>query len=62
MSSMSRGFFVYYCPYMVSAPRRWFRNPLSLLLLVAALSAFVIQSGELGTSDTSHRLQTTHSW
>ncbi|MGB8769464.1 MAG: hypothetical protein WCC92_07615 [Candidatus Korobacteraceae bacterium] len=59
---MSRGFFVYYCPYMVSAPRRWFRNPLSLLLLVAALSAFVIQSGELGTSDTSHRLQTTHSW
>ncbi len=32
------------------------------VLLVAALSAFVIQSGELGTSDTSHRLQTTHSW
>ncbi len=47
---------------MVSAPRRWYRNPLTLLLLVAALSAFVIQSGELGTSDTSHRLQTTHSW
>ncbi len=47
---------------MVSAPRRWYRNPLSLLVLVAALSAFVIQSGELGTSDTSHRLQTAHSW
>ena len=47
---------------MVSAPRRWYRNPLSLLVVVAALSAFVIQSGELGTSDTSHRLQTTHSW
>jgi hypothetical protein len=47
---------------MVSAPRRWYRNPLTLLLLVAALGAFVIQSGELGTSDTSHRLQTTHSW
>ncbi len=47
---------------MVSAPRRWYRNPLTLVLLVAALSAFVIQSGELGTSDTSHRLQTTHSW
>jgi hypothetical protein len=47
---------------MVSAPRRWYRNPLSLLVVVAAFSAFVIQSGELGTSDTSHRLQTTHSW
>ncbi len=47
---------------MVSAPRHWYRNPLSLLVLVAALSAFVIQSGELGTADTSHRLQTTHSW
>ena len=49
-------------PGMVFAPRRWYRNPLSLLIVVAALSAFVIQSGELGTSDTSHRLQTTHSW
>ena len=47
---------------MVSAPRPWYRNPLSLLIVIAALSAFVIQSGELGTSDTSHRLQTTHSW
>jgi hypothetical protein len=47
---------------MVSAPRPWYRNPLSLLLVIAALSAFVIQSGELGTADTSHRLQTTHSW
>src|ERR1035438_3491239 len=52
----------YYCSYMVHAPRRWYRNPLSLLIVIAALSAFVIQSGELGTSDTSHRLQTTHSW
>jgi hypothetical protein len=47
---------------MVSAPRPWYRNPRSLLILIAALSAFVIQSGELGTADTSHRLQTTHSW
>jgi hypothetical protein len=30
------------------------------LCLVAALLAFVVQSGELGTSDTTHRLQTTH--
>ena len=47
---------------MVSPPRPWYRNPLSLLIVIAALSAFVIQSGELGTADTSHRLQTTHSW
>lgn len=30
-----------------------------LLALTAGLSAFVIQSGELGTSDTTHRLQAT---
>ena len=36
------------------------RDPLLLLCLVAALLAFVVQSGELGTSDTTHRLQTTH--
>ncbi len=36
------------------------RDPLFLLCLVAALLAFVVQSGELGTSDTTHRLQTTH--
>lgn len=37
--------------------RRWLRNPVFLLALTAGLSAFVIQSGELGTSDTTHRLQ-----
>src|SRR3984957_14345176 len=46
--------------------RRWFRDslrdPLFLLAVVAALIAFVVQSGELGTSDTQHRLQTTHSF
>ena len=42
--------------------RRWFRDPLFLLALAAGLIAFVVQSGELGTSDTQHRLQTTHSW
>ena len=31
-----------------------------LLLLTAALLALVVQSGELGTADTMHRLQTTH--
>jgi hypothetical protein len=39
---------------------RWLRDPLFLLCLTAALLAFVVQSGELGTSDTMHRLQTTH--
>jgi hypothetical protein len=30
--------------------------------MVAGLSAFVVQSGELGTSDTTHRLQAAHSY
>ena len=38
-----------------------FSNPVALLLLVTALFTFLIQSGELGTSDTTHRLQVTHS-
>ncbi len=38
----------------------WLRDPLVLLCLTAGLLAFVVQSGELGTSDTTHRLQTTH--
>jgi hypothetical protein len=38
--------------------RRWLRSPLFLLALAAGLSAFVIQSGELGTADTTVRLQT----
>jgi len=36
------------------------RDPLFLLLLATGLIAFVIQSGELGTSDTTHRLQSAH--
>src|SRR5271163_4703469 len=36
-------------------------HPLPLLLIVTALFTFLIQSGELGTSDTTHRLQVTHS-
>src|SRR5712675_3495957 len=40
--------------------RRRLRYPLFLLCLAAGLLAFVVQSGELGTADTMHRLQTTH--
>ncbi len=36
------------------------RDPLFLLCLAAGLLAFVVQSGELGSADTMHRLQTTH--
>jgi hypothetical protein len=42
-------------------PRPILSRPLSLLLIVTALFTFLIQSGELGTSDTTHRLQVTHS-
>ena len=45
---------------MTSTLRRWFSDPLFLLCLTAGLLAFVVQSGELGTADTMHRLQTTH--
>jgi hypothetical protein len=39
---------------------RCLRDPLFLLCLSAGLLAFVVQSGELGTADTTYRLQTTH--
>lgn len=42
-------------------PHRPFSRPLFLLLLITGLFTFLIQSGELGTSDTMHRLQVTHS-
>ena len=42
--------------------RSFFRNPVALLALVAGLIAFVIQSGELGTADTTHRLQSAHAF
>ncbi|HVI78735.1 MAG TPA: hypothetical protein VM715_11350, partial [Candidatus Acidoferrum sp.] len=38
---------------------RW-SSPPFLLALVAALAATVVQSGELGSADTMHRLQATH--
>jgi hypothetical protein len=37
-------------------------DPLSLLIIVACLGAFVVQSGELGSADTMHRLQVAHSF
>ena len=42
-------------------PPRPLSRPLFLLLLVTGLLTFLIQSGELGTSDTTHRLQVAHS-
>src|SRR5882724_11379056 len=45
---------------MTSHLSRWLRDPLFLLCLAAGLLAFVVQSGELGSADTTHRLQTTH--
>src|ERR1700761_7712880 len=42
--------------------RRWFLDPLFLLALAAGLIAFAVQSGELGSADTTHRLQTAHAW
>jgi hypothetical protein len=45
---------------MTSFLRRNLRDPLFLLCLTAGLLAFVVQSGELGTADTMHRLQVTH--
>ena len=47
---------------MIARLRRLFRNPAFLVGLVAFFAAFVVQSGELGSSDTDHRLQTTHSF
>src|SRR3569833_1506193 len=47
---------------MIAARASRFRNPVFLLALAAALLAFVVQSGELGTSDTTHRLESAHSF
>ena len=51
---------MYYHPIVTSHLRRWLSDPVLLLCLTAGLLAFVVQSGELGTADTMHRLQTTH--
>ncbi len=46
---------------MINRFRRWFRDPAFLVVLAAGLIAFVVQSGDLDSADTAHRLQTTHS-
>ncbi|MGO8759280.1 MAG: hypothetical protein ACLQG3_14270 [Terracidiphilus sp.] len=46
---------------LVARVRNWFTRPLFLLALAAALIAIVVQSGDLGTSDAQHRLQSAHS-
>ncbi|MFC5861506.1 hypothetical protein ACFPT7_04320 [Acidicapsa dinghuensis] len=38
----------------------WLRNPIALLAIAAGLIAFAVQSGEPGSADTTHRLQSTH--
>src|ERR1700745_973178 len=38
------------------------QNPVFWLAVCAALLAFCVQSGELGSADTMYRLQTTHSF
>ena len=45
---------------MTSRLGRWLRDPRFLLCVTAGLLAGLVQSGELGTADTMHRLQTTH--
>ncbi len=47
---------------MVSRLRGSLSNPLILLCLASALGAFAVQSGELGSADTMHRLQTATSF
>jgi hypothetical protein len=47
---------------MVGRLSGWLSSPWFLLALTAGLSAFVVQSGELGSADTMHRLQTAHSF
>ena len=47
---------------MISRLQRWIHTPVFLLGAVAFLLAFVVQSGELGSADTMHRLQTAHSF
>ena len=53
---------LFFLRMMLQTTRRWFRDPLFLLAMAAGLIAFVVQSGELGTADTQHRLQSTHSF
>ena len=49
-------------PGMIVRAGRLLRNPAFLLTAIALLTAVLVQSGELGSSDTTHRLQATHSF
>jgi hypothetical protein len=49
-------------PLSMRLIRSWFRNPVFFLCLAAGLIAFVVQSGEVGSADTMHRLQSTHAF
>lgn len=46
----------------MTPPQKLIGNPVFLLGVVAFLTALLLQSGELGSSDTTRRLQTTHSF
>jgi hypothetical protein len=47
---------------MMQRLRSRFRDPVFVLGVLAGLIAFVVQSGELGTADTQHRLNSTHAF
>src|SRR6266566_1374245 len=49
-------------PGMIVHVGRLLRNPTFLLTAIALLTAVMVQSGELGSSDTTHRLRATHSF
>src|ERR1700753_1765703 len=46
----------------VHSLRRRFSDPIFLLALPAGWITFVARSGELGTADTTHRLQSAHAF
>src|SRR5277367_3013196 len=48
--------------WMIARSGGLLRNPAFVLAAIAFLAAFVVQSGELGSSDTTHRLRATHSF
>ncbi len=47
---------------MITRVQRWLRDPRFLLALAAGLIALIVQSGELGSADTMHRVQSTHAF
>ena len=49
-------------PEMILRAGRVLRNPTLLVTAIALLAAALVQSGELGSSDTTHRLRTAHSF